>query len=253
MRTSPGGRRPEYPHIGSVRRRSTRALPSPFAGRACSTRRRSSRRMPTRPLPMATASIQFPARRAACSIAAVRAIPAPRYSIRTPTRNIGRAACRSIRPTPRGTTSSFPAMSASTTSPAPSTAVSALLAGTDLPTGICQNPPNVNPYVYQQRALLVALQQWVANGTAPPASRYARISDGTLLPPTSVGFPNMAFATGIADYPTVVFTGLYNTRNLLFWGPKFYPDDESGILDRAARCHRSRLQHPRTGCRCRWQ
>jgi hypothetical protein len=39
-----------------------------------------------------------------------------------------------------------------------------------------------------------------------------------------------AFATGIADYPTVVFTGLYNTRNLLFWGPKFYPDDESGIL-----------------------
>jgi len=74
----------------------------------------------------------------------------------------------------------------------------------------------VNPYVYQQRALLVALQQWVANGTAPPASRYARISDRTLLPPNGVGFPNMAFPTGIAAYPTVVFTGLYNTRNLLF-------------------------------------
>jgi hypothetical protein len=97
-------------------------------------------------------------------------------------------------------------------------------------TGICEYLPNVNPYVYQQRALLVALQQWVANGTNPPASRYARISDGTLLPPTNVGFPDMVFPTGIAAYPTVVFTGLYNTRNLLFWGPKFDADDESGIL-----------------------
>jgi hypothetical protein len=84
-------------------------------------------------------------------------------------------------------------------------------------------------YVYQQRALLIALQQWVANGTNPPASRYAKISDGTLLPPTNVGFPDMVFPTGIAAYPTVVFTGLYNTRNLLFWGPKFDADDESGI------------------------
>src|SRR5260370_4412110 len=40
----------------------------------------------------------------------------------------------------------------------------------------------------------------------------------------------MVFPTGIAAYPTVVFTGLYNTRNLLFWGPKFDADDESGIL-----------------------
>jgi hypothetical protein len=97
-------------------------------------------------------------------------------------------------------------------------------------TGVCEYLPNVNPYVYQQRALLVALQQWVANRTNPPASRYARISDGTLLPPANVGFSDMVFPTGIAAYPTVVFTGLYNTRNLLFWGPKFDADDESGIL-----------------------
>jgi hypothetical protein len=97
-------------------------------------------------------------------------------------------------------------------------------------TGICEFLPNVNPYVYQQRALLVALQQWVANGTAPPANRYARISDGTLLAASNVGFPNMTFPTGIAAYPTVVFTGFYNTRNLLFWGAQFHPDDESGIL-----------------------
>jgi hypothetical protein len=51
-----------------------------------------------------------------------------------------------------------------------------------------------------------------------------------LLPPANVGFSDMVFPTGIAAYPTVVFTGLYNTRNLLFWGPKFDADDESGIL-----------------------
>jgi Alpha/beta hydrolase domain len=97
-------------------------------------------------------------------------------------------------------------------------------------TGICQYLPNVNPYVYQQRALLVALREWVATGANPPDSRYARISDRTLLPPNNVGFPNMVFPTGIAAYPKVVFTGLYNTRDLLFWGPRFDSDDESGIL-----------------------
>ena len=86
-------------------------------------------------------------------------------------------------------------------------------------TGICEYLPNVNPYVYQQRALLVALQQWVANGTNPPASRYARISDGTLLPPTNVGFPDMVFPTGIAAYPTVVFTG-FTTRAICSSGAR---------------------------------
>jgi hypothetical protein len=51
-----------------------------------------------------------------------------------------------------------------------------------------------------------------------------------LLPPAHVGFPDMVFPTGIAAYPTIVFAGLYNTPNLLFWGPKFDADDESGIL-----------------------
>ena len=96
-------------------------------------------------------------------------------------------------------------------------------------TGICQYLPNVNPYVYQQRALLIDLQEWVANGTSPPPSRYARISDKTLLPPNAVGFPNLTFPTGISAYPLVEFIGLYNTRNLLFWGPRFHPEDESGI------------------------
>jgi hypothetical protein len=97
-------------------------------------------------------------------------------------------------------------------------------------TGMCEYLPNANPYVYQQRALLLALRDWVISGKTPPNSRYARIDDGTLKPPTQVGFPNMAFPTGIPAYPTVVFTGLENTRNLLFWGPQFVPIEESGIL-----------------------
>jgi hypothetical protein len=97
-------------------------------------------------------------------------------------------------------------------------------------TGICEYLPDVNPYVYQQRALLIDLLQWVENGTAPPPSQYATITGKTLAPPAKVGFPNGVFPTGIAAYPTVAFTGLYNSRNLLFWGPKFDPPDESGIL-----------------------
>jgi hypothetical protein len=98
-------------------------------------------------------------------------------------------------------------------------------------TGICQYWPNANPYVYQQRALLIDLQDWVANGAAPPRSRYAMLSDGTLRQPSNVGYPNMVFPTGSpasAD-PTVVFTGLYNQRNLLDWGQQFDRYDESGI------------------------
>lgn len=97
-------------------------------------------------------------------------------------------------------------------------------------TGICEYLPNVNPYVYQQRALLIALQQWVASGAAPPPSRYATLSGKTLAQPAAVGFPNGVFPTGIAAYPTVAFSGLDNSRNLLFWGPRFDADDESGVL-----------------------
>jgi hypothetical protein len=48
--------------------------------------------------------------------------------------------------------------------------------------GICRyprNPLNDRPPVL--RALLVALDEWVSTGREPPASRYPRISDGTLV------------------------------------------------------------------------
>ena len=52
------------------------------------------------------------------------------------------------------------------------------------------NPLNAGPPV---RALLVALDAWISNGTLPPASRYPSRADGTLVPPTidEVGFPRI--------------------------------------------------------------
>jgi hypothetical protein len=58
--------------------------------------------------------------------------------------------------------------------------------------GICQYLNNPNPIKDTQRALLVAMQAWVADGTLPPPSQHPKISDGTLVPPlpqASVGFP----------------------------------------------------------------
>lgn len=48
--------------------------------------------------------------------------------------------------------------------------------------GICQNPRNIlddRPPVL--RALLVAMDRWVSNGSVPPPSRHPRIDDGTLV------------------------------------------------------------------------
>lgn len=44
-----------------------------------------------------------------------------------------------------------------------------------------QLPPNPADYRPLLRALLVALERWVRDGTPPPPSRYPRFSDGTLV------------------------------------------------------------------------
>src|SRR5690349_9293278 len=43
-----------------------------------------------------------------------------------------------------------------------------------------QNPLDSSPV---QRALFVALDQWVTQGVQPPASRHPKLADGTLQPP----------------------------------------------------------------------
>jgi hypothetical protein len=80
-----------------------------------------------------------------------------------------------------------------------------------------QNPLLPNPVA---RALLVDLDQWVANGVAPPRNEVPRRRDGTLvpaLPQSGVGFPSI---------PNVTYNGLTTTGDLFDFGPLA----EQGIL-----------------------
>ncbi|HKA44295.1 MAG TPA: alpha/beta hydrolase domain-containing protein [Burkholderiales bacterium] len=70
--------------------------------------------------------------------------------------------------------------------------------------GICKNLSNPNPYRETVRALLVAMQAWIEQGTPPPASRFPRLSDGMLVPP----LPAAAF--GFPRIPGLNYTGRHN-------------------------------------------
>src|SRR5262249_12846264 len=86
--------------------------------------------------------------------------------------------------------------------------------------GICQQPQNPVVPNAGLRALLVALDDWVAKGSEPPPSQVPRRRDGTLvpsLPQSSVGFPNI---------PGVNYNGLMTTRDLYDFGPML----DQGIL-----------------------
>lgn len=71
-------------------------------------------------------------------------------------------------------------------------------------TATCQQLSNPNKHAPHLRALVVALDAWATAGVAPPPSRYAKVSDGTLvpsLPQSTQGFPVI---------PGVNYTGWYN-------------------------------------------
>ncbi len=76
-------------------------------------------------------------------------------------------------------------------------------AGTPSSPGNCQNARNPHSAAPALRALLVALDEWVTDGTPPPASRIPRIDDGTLVAADALHFPNLpGFA--VADAATNV-------------------------------------------------
>jgi hypothetical protein len=52
-----------------------------------------------------------------------------------------------------------------------------------------QQPDNPLEYVWTMRALMSAMEQWMRDGTAPPPSRYPKLSDGTLVSADKVAFP----------------------------------------------------------------
>lgn len=95
--------------------------------------------------------------------------------------------------------------------------------------GICQqflNTTNPSPAL---RALFVALDAWVTQGTKPPKSQVPRVSEGTAVfsvpQPTGLGVVPQD-ALGWPNIPGVLYTGLITVRHLFDWGPLF----DNGIL-----------------------
>jgi hypothetical protein len=74
--------------------------------------------------------------------------------------------------------------------------------GSEAERNACQNLSSAVDERATDRALIPAMEAWLATGEAPPPSRYPMISAGTLAPPTSrtqVGFPDLS-KIGVA-YP----------------------------------------------------
>jgi Alpha/beta hydrolase domain len=91
--------------------------------------------------------------------------------------------------------------------------------------GVCQqlhNPTNGDTAL---RALFLALDAWVSNGTAPPPSMVPRKADGTAVfatvtPGALTGVVPQA-ALGWPAIPGVTYNGLITTRYALDWGASF--------------------------------
>ena len=87
----------------------------------------------------------------------------------------------------------------------------------------CQLRSNSNPFIHAQRALLVALREWIVNGAEPPPSLYSSLGRGSLVRPTDVVIPYI---------PAVNFTlpGLVNYKFYLDRGRRFDVEDIAGIM-----------------------
>ena len=83
---------------------------------------------------------------------------------------------------------------------------------------------NPNPQRETDRALYVALVDWVVKSTLPPPSEYPRVGDGTLVPNTSaaMGWP----AIPNAPRPD----GVVNPVLDYDYGPAFRYNDNSGVV-----------------------
>jgi hypothetical protein len=77
---------------------------------------------------------------------------------------------------------------------------------------IGQQSNNPLDYRWAMRSLLVAMNRWVTDGAAPPASAYPRIDQGTLVAPDQLRFPKLP-AVNVAKTPHKAYRANY--------GPEF--------------------------------
>ncbi|MBI2370049.1 MAG: hypothetical protein HYV08_07410 [Deltaproteobacteria bacterium] len=88
-----------------------------------------------------------------------------------------------------------------------------------MPKGVCALPPNPTDLRPVLRALALALDRWVKDGTPPPPSQYPRIADGTLVRGEALGFPRI---------PGLTLPSGPNPRLRFDYGPEY----EKGIIGR---------------------
>lgn len=98
-----------------------------------------------------------------------------------------------------------------------------LLGAPSVTPGVFANNPN--PQKETDRALYVALVEWVLHGTLPPPSAYPRVSDGTLVAASSeaIGWP----AIPNAPRPD----GVLNPVLDYDYGPGYRYTDSSGVVE----------------------
>ena len=89
-----------------------------------------------------------------------------------------------------------------------------------------QQRSNPLDYRWGMKALLLAMDRWVAAGTPPPPSRYPRIDDGTLVAPERLRFPNI---------PGVTTSTAVHIAYRVDYGPRFVSE---GVVT---------IEPPRTG------
>jgi hypothetical protein len=103
----------------------------------------------------------------------------------------------------------------------------------------CEQLPNANSYTYNIRALLVALQQWVATGKQPPPSQYSTLANHSLVAPAAVAFPVIPCPAGLScgpngNSPGVTGPntqgGVWNTRTVWNRGSHYNATDVSGTI-----------------------
>jgi Alpha/beta hydrolase domain len=114
------------------------------------------------------------------------------------------------------------------------------------PTRTCMFPTNPLHAGPPARALLVALDAWMTDGTLPPPSRYPGRNDGTLVPPTAeaVGFPQIPNVryTGQMTRPTVInFDAMPPAKEAAY--PVFVPKTDADGRDIAG-VHLPTLEAP---------
>jgi hypothetical protein len=87
--------------------------------------------------------------------------------------------------------------------------------------GICQQISNPTHSGVMARALLIALDEWVRDGTEPPDSQVPRIDDGTLVPPEQ-------YCSAFPAIPGVNCTGLFQASGERDFGP--HVSSDRGII-----------------------